>query len=446
MTTVVGSHSSAYADAAHNDQEWALLTWLNADRAAAHLAPLQMSSCLHQRAQTWAAQEAQDDLQSEDDPAYASYFNCATANTAIARGANSGTPNYGFSRDPCSMEQVYMQSPGHKMNNLGPYNYVGVGWSAAASGRAWTAEDFLNIPQRPGQPVVQVDTPPGGTPGPPIEPNWGGWETTGGILTSGAHAASWGPGRLDVFARGSDAGLWHTWWINGVWQGRWESFGGILESDPRVVSWGNGRLDVFAVGTDYQLWHAWWINGTFQGWEPQGYPPANGNVPGAMCGPAVSSWGPNRLDVFVRDTNGALWHHWFDGKWEGWENLGGSLESDPSAVSWGPNRIDVVARGTDDAVWHYWFDGAWHCCDSVGGSATSAPEITSRGAGTLDVFSRGTDAALWHRYFNAGWSNWTSLGGPISAFDPGAVSWGGGRLDVFARGNDGGLWHAWAGA
>ena len=38
-----------------------------------------------------------------------------------------------------------------------------------------------------------------------------------------------------------------------------------------------------------------------------------------------------------------------------WENHGGVFISSPAAVSWGPNRIDVFARGTDNALWHkFW--------------------------------------------------------------------------------------------
>ncbi|MEH2385895.1 MAG: hypothetical protein V7K14_08975, partial [Nostoc sp.] len=71
------------------------------------------------------------------------------------------------------------------------------------------------------------------------------------------------------------------------------------------------------------------------------------------------SWASGRLDVFVRGTDNALWHKWFDGGWSGWESLGGILTSSPTAVSWSYGRIDVFARGTDNALWHQWFDGAW---------------------------------------------------------------------------------------
>jgi 3D (Asp-Asp-Asp) domain-containing protein len=68
------------------------------------------------------------------------------------------------------------------------------------------------------------------------------------------------------------------------------------------------------------------------------------------------SWGSNRIDIFVKGTDNALWHKWWDGsRWGGWESLGGVLTSAPGAVSWGSNRIDVFARGTDNALWHKWW-------------------------------------------------------------------------------------------
>jgi len=50
-----------------------------------------------------------------------------------------------------------------------------------------------------------------------------------------------------VFARGGDNGLWHLAWNGSAWSG-WQSLGGILTSGPGVSSCNYGHLDVFAVG------------------------------------------------------------------------------------------------------------------------------------------------------------------------------------------------------
>jgi hypothetical protein len=82
-----------------------------------------------------------------------------------------------------------------------------------------------------------------------------------------------------------------------------------------------------------------------------------GNIAAA---PAVTSWGENRIDVFVQGTDGAVYHKAWDGsQWipseTDWENLGGGITDSPSAVSWGADRLDVFARGTDGAVYHKFY-------------------------------------------------------------------------------------------
>jgi hypothetical protein len=46
-----------------------------------------------------------------------------------------------------------------------------------------------------------------------------------------------------------------------------------------------------------------------------------------------------------------------NGVWGLWQGLGGVLTSAPQAVSWGNNRIDVFVKSTDSAVWQISFDG-----------------------------------------------------------------------------------------
>ena len=64
--------------------------------------------------------------------------------------------------------------------------------------------------------------------------------------------ASWGSGRLDVFARGID-GLTKHYWYPGGWGP--ESLGGQITGTPSAVSWGANRIDVFARGHDDGLKH-----------------------------------------------------------------------------------------------------------------------------------------------------------------------------------------------
>jgi spore germination protein YaaH len=169
---------------------------------------------------------------------------------------------------------------------------------------------------------------------------------------------------------------------------------------------------------------------------------------GLTSGADAASWGPNRLDAFVRGTDNAIYHRWWDGTaWQPWESLGGVATSDPTAVAWGNGRLDFFVRGTDKALYHRSWSGAWSAWESLGGVFTSGPDVSSWGPGRLDVFGRGTDMALYHRaWTGAGWDPYERVGGTFTS-DPSAVSWGSGHLDVFGRGSDGKLYHrAWTGA
>ena len=204
-----------------------------------------------------------------------------------------------------------------------------------------------------------------------------------------------------------------------------------------AAAWAANRLDVFVRGTDRALYHQWWDGHAWGGFEDLG-----GTF---LAQPAVCSWGANRLDVFVHGDDDAMYHRWWDGHaWGGFEDLGGVIISTPVPVCWGPNRIDVFAQGTDGALWHRWWDGShWGGWESLGGTIVGPPAVVSWGPNRLDVFVRGNDGAMWHRWWDGShWGGWESLGGQILC-TPSAVSWGPNRLDVFARGTDNAMWHKW---
>ena len=157
-----------------------------------------------------------------------------------------------------------------------------------------------------------------------------------------------------IFARGTTNGIFQNTWNGTAWSG-WGYLGGSLTSNPSAVSWGPNRIDCFAQGTDNAMWHKWWDGAAWNGWESLG-----GVI---TAGPGAASWGANRLDCFVKGGDNGLWYKWIDasvvhghaGTWSGWHSLGGLLDNNPGVVSWGPNRIDVFVRGMDNAMWHKWW-------------------------------------------------------------------------------------------
>ncbi len=266
--------------------------------------------------------------------------------------------------------------------------------------------------------------------------SFSGWESLGGKLVGEPAAVSWGPNRVDVFARGVDNRLWHQWYDNG-WKG-WESLGGTLTSAPAVASWGAGRLDVFARGSSGELVHRYYDHG-WRPWETLSAPGTIGTTPTA------ASWGPGRLDVFApRAGDRSLLHRFYSyqwGTWSPWENLGGSLVGAAAASAAGPDHIDLVARGVDDAMYHKAYAPfAWGAWVRVGGVLTAPPAIVASWPGILETFVVGTDHAVYRQTKFGGWLGWQRIGGTATS-GPAVASWGAGRLDVFVRGTDGAAWH-----
>lgn len=192
---------------------------------------------------------------------------------------------------------------------------------------------------------------------------WSDWQRLGSMDTLSGPGVSWEPTRnLDVFVRGTDNALYvHQYNPNNGWVGPWP-LDGQISSSPAAIALVNGPVHVFARGMDNALWHKWY-DGGWQNWESLGGPLGGQISSDPESGPSVSSWGPQRLDVFVRGTDNAVWHRWStDGgvRWSDWESLGGVITSSPASISRAPNLVEVFARGTDNKLYHIWWDGvAW---------------------------------------------------------------------------------------
>ncbi len=152
--------------------------------------------------------------------------------------------------------------------------------------------------------------------------------------------------------------------------------------------------------------------------------------------------------------------------WSQWEDLGGQLSASPTVASFDRQRLDVFVRGSDGHLWQRWWDGRWQHWNDLGNilrkaglgtkhqvvptikrdklSLASAPACIAKEKRRLDCFMRGADGQLWQRWWSRGdgWSRWTHLGGPIASA-PAVASWGSGRLDLFALDGRGRLIHKW---
>ncbi len=272
---------------------------------------------------------------------------------------------------------------------------------------------------------------------------WYPWESLGRTLTTAPGVCSWGPNRLDVFVGGVDNALWHKVW-DGKWHS-WESLGSLLFSAPAAVARPGCLIDVFWEGADNSLMQKSW-NGTTWGPAATVAPPEPYHVfdaPAAVSLPwtgaplAVLARGADNM-LILKAWNGTTWS-----PFGSFPPLGFTFLSAPAAASWGPNRLDWFLRGTNNELWQTWYDGTIHAPVSLGGTIIDAPAATSWGPNRLDLFVRGVDNALWHKWWDGtSWKGWESLGGVLISA-PTTVSWGPNRIDVFVRGTDNALWHKW---
>jgi|GEM_PF-4664878 len=189
-------------------------------------------------------------------------------------------------------------------------------------------------------------------------------------FTALAHSGT----RIDLFRKlDSNLAIGRKWSNNGTswaptlsWQGM---SGGLANETPFAVSWGTNRIDVFVRGSDDNIW----INNTsnagtnWSGWNILGRGATNGTP--IATAPSAVAWGPNRLDVFMREDSTVYHKAWTGTSWwpsesGGWDNIGsmeiGFFDHAPLPVSWGPNRIDLFkyeGTGSTKTLYHKWTDG-----------------------------------------------------------------------------------------
>jgi hypothetical protein len=164
--------------------------------------------------------------------------------------------------------------------------------------------------------------------------SWGRWTRLGARTALGAPGVTCrgGPARSPiVFIRGTDGALWQR----SLSGGRWISRGGHLASPPAplpaVAGKCPGRLDVFALGTDHAVWE---FTGT---WHRVGGTSAS--APTAVRLPS------GETDLFIRGTGNALWVNVRapgSAAWRGWRRIGGFLTSAPTATIWPSSFLGKV--------------------------------------------------------------------------------------------------------
>ncbi len=193
------------------------------------------------------------------------------------------------------------------------------------------------------------------------------------------------------------------------WTG-WVSQGGVAVSAPECVSAADKRIDCFTRGQDGQLWRRAFDGSSWKAWAKFGGV-ANASLYSARP-ECVASAGA-QIDCFVRrHGDGAMFRRTWHGDYvHSWENLGGTLASDPDCVTQKAGRIDCFARGEDGALWHDSFDGdAWSGWVSRGGDIAEGtkPACALRSAGNIECLVVWDDKRL--RHMSVGSDDWDEVG------------------------------------
>jgi uncharacterized protein YkwD len=109
---------------------------INRDRAAAGLAPLSWSGCLAGIAASWASYMARTGI-FQHGPGVNQDFGCGLGSGQC--GENIAWMTGGASDTQAN--SMFMASPEHRANILGPYRYVGTAW-ASGGGKSYIVEEF----------------------------------------------------------------------------------------------------------------------------------------------------------------------------------------------------------------------------------------------------------------------------------------------------------------
>ncbi len=110
---------------------------INQDRAAYHLASLTWSTCLYNVARYEAAHLATPGVAFKH---YDGVSRDLTCHLGHQVGENIGWYSGGI--NDTKLNSMFMASPGHKENILGPYRYVATAWVVRSDGTAFIAVEF----------------------------------------------------------------------------------------------------------------------------------------------------------------------------------------------------------------------------------------------------------------------------------------------------------------
>ena len=246
--------------------------------------------------------------------------------------------------------------------------------------------------------------------------SWSAWQSLGGKILREPVAVSCRKNRIDVFALGTDSACWHIWFDGNNWS-QWQSLGGTFITSFTAISRDNDHIDIFSVGTERDAWNKAWNGRTWTNWKQMGF--------SSCIVSEVTAVALSRNEMLVACTGESHMYEmhcsrWKNGQWvrEDLPNGAGvCLHTKPAAVSWGPNRVDIFVLGKGEKVCHIsWERGysqheGWSNWESFDGTASSPVTACSKSEKKLDIFVAGTGAGCLHKAWNgSSWGEWEFVG------------------------------------
>ena len=238
---------------------------------------------------------------------------------------------------------------------------------------------------------------------------WQRSELPEGALAASVGAGSPAAGEGRLLVADFDGRLWTREEQDGD-PGPWEPlpFDGTARSVATTAA-GPGRLERWVVQNDGQLWHQESGPEGWSGWERVAGPGGAGRITSVAGG----SRGDGDLEVVVSDTQGCVWsgRPGADGG-AGWQGLPVDGVRAVALSSAGAGRLERWAVRSDGSVQHSGSgpDGAWSAwqrMDAPDGLRIVSVAAGSRGEGDHVLVAVTSDGTLLHRREEGGgWSDW----------------------------------------
>jgi hypothetical protein len=259
------------------------------------------------------------------------------------------------------------------------------------------------------------------------------------IISDPAVIGVGGPGRLEVFARGADNGLWH---IREPEPGTflpWSSLGGVgtVVGTPAVGLNANGRLQVFWRGADSSLMSVVQLQANTAAWSSPA-PLLVGEV--LTSDPVVARDSKGRLAVFFLGLKNEIRHiHQAapNDPFSASSGLGSISRNKLAVATNQDDRFEIFFVANENVMWHFWQvapfsnnpndSGSWLREDiwEPGIEVAGDPAVVMNKDGRLEVFALGFDGKVYHAWQNTPgsgpWSDWQLLPTGASVSSPTAI-------------------------